>query len=186
MRPILVRVLFCLGTAASLASSYEEAPCKSDDDTDVAACSDRCDEIVAGLRLPLPAPAPTVGTCTTVDEVLGCTCRVGDADTEGETFFVNGEFCADTDRLGDCLVPPDSFPGCSLEDSGSCDDVCALLDRQRARDAAALDATMVEAGCDWTCACSVKVDDRCATFVLSDERGNIDAARVSPASCSLL
>jgi hypothetical protein len=88
MRRLLVSVLFVLGTIASIASGYDDTTCKGDDDE--AACSARCDEFVAALREPLPAPA-TVGTCTTVNEVVGCDCRVGEGEgegEEGEAFFI--------------------------------------------------------------------------------------------------
>jgi hypothetical protein len=82
-------------------------------------------------------------------------------------------------------VPPDSFPGCTLDDATSCDDVCALVDRQRARDAPALvDATLVEASCGSGCNCSIRVDDRCATLVLFDEYGSIDEGYVDAETCA--
>lgn len=181
MRRLVVSVLFVVGTLASIATSPNEEPvCENDDDK--AACSARCDEFVAALREPLPAPAPTAGTCTTVNEVVGCDCRVGEG--EGEAFFISRETCAVTDRLGDCLVPPDSFPGCSLEDASSCDEVCALLDRQRVRDAVALDATLVGDSCDVTCECSIRADDRCATLVLFDEDGSVENGFVRTSACA--
>ena len=183
MRRLVVSMLFTFGTLASIATSPNEEPvCENDDDK--AACGERCDEYVAALREPLAAPAPTVGTCTTINEVVGCDCRVGGGEGEGEAFFINGETCGVADRLGDCLVPPDSFPGCSLDDASSCDDVCALVDRQRARDAAALDATLVEDSCDLTCECSVRVDDRCVSLVLFDEDGSIDDGYVRTSTCA--
>lgn len=194
MRRLFVSVLFVLGTLSSIATSPTEVPvCENDDDK--AACSERCDEYVAALREPLAAPAPTVGTCTTINDVVGCACREGAAEGAGEgegeegaavEFFINSDVCAAAGRLGECLVPPDSFPGCSLDDAGSCDEVCALLDRQRNRDAAArTDATSVDETCDYTCRCEIKADDRCATVVIYDARGSIDDAFINASSCEL-
>ncbi len=191
MRRLLVSVLFALGTLASIATSpADELACENE--ADKAACSDRCDEFVAALREPLPAPAPTVGTCTTINEVVGCDCRVagegggeGEGEGEGEAFFINGEGCAVIGRLGDCLVPPDSFPGCSVDDVTSCTDVCVLVDRQRVDDAAGLvDVELVESSCDYTCDCAIKVEDRCATLVLFNEDGSIDDGYVNADTCA--
>lgn len=189
MRRLLVSVLFVFGALASIATSPARNTCENDDDK--AACSERCDEVVAALRQPLPAPAPTAGTCTTVNDVVGCACRERAAEGEGEgegeavEFFISQDGCGVAGRLGDCLVPPDSFPGCSVDDATSCDEVCALVDRQRARDAAALDATLVKDSCDFTCDCSIKAGDRCATVVVYDERGSIDDSSINAASCEL-
>lgn len=144
-------------------------------------CADRCQEVVDDLSS-LPAiPPATTGICIErSDGVTGCGCFAGrgegdllTADTFGTRVgdvFVSTLGCSLTGRLGDCLLPPESFAGCTVGDDAVCENACGLVDSLRADDLSTpiTDARLATSDCSFTCVCTVAAAGQCSRVTLGD------------------
>lgn len=199
LRRFAVACLFVVGVVAAVASDGVD-PDSCETDADNRRCADSCGEFVVGLQQALPPPVPTTGLCVRFNDSVGCGCFVDDGERDlaalsgvdlrlPDDAFASDAFCAVRDRLGDCLLEPADFPGCTVDgaddvDRDICADVCATVDERRQAAAAALpDVEIERAQCDTACSCRVRDGERCVVvegFEFEAEFGEDFYLRFSP------